>query len=76
MASPEFPLPLYHGTSTLFLPDILRLGLGGMDPLVDLSVHRFVRELDPLIQAHLTQSGAYAHRHRTWARMVSQTSAA
>jgi hypothetical protein len=21
MASPEFPLPLYHGTSTLFLPD-------------------------------------------------------
>lgn len=38
-------VPLYHGTSNLFLESIVRLGLGGANPLEPLQVLDFLRDL-------------------------------
>ena len=76
MNSSQFPLSLYHGTSTLFLPDILSLGLAAKNPLAELQVHELAQELAPLIRQHLSHTDMYAHRHDTWERMVNQWSGA
>jgi hypothetical protein len=74
MLSSYFPLSLYHGTSTLFLADILAHGLGGRDPLNDLRLHEFIREADPLIKSHLAGTDTYEVRSHSWDRMVNQAS--
>lgn len=66
------PIPLYHGTSTLFLAEVLSLGLGGKDPLADLNLHEFIKELNPIIQQHLRDTDAYSARSAIWNRMVNQ----
>ena len=40
------PFPLYHGTSTIFLPSILEAGLGGQNPVAE---YRGVQCLDRLV---------------------------
>ena len=40
-----FTIPLYHGTTELFLKSIKELGLGGKDPLVELGAKEFMHEL-------------------------------
>lgn len=36
--SSPYPMPLYHGTSTCLLNDILRFGLDGKNPLKELEL--------------------------------------
>lgn len=68
------PVPLYHGTSSLFLESILGLGLGAKNPLVDLRVSEFVDELAPLVQEHLRGTEIYENRCSVWEMMVAQSS--
>jgi hypothetical protein len=67
-----FPLPLYHGTSTLFLEGILNLGLGGKDPLSDLGLPQFIIEIQPLIEANLLNTDTYQARAGSWEQMRMQ----
>jgi hypothetical protein len=46
------PVPLYHGTSTLFLEGVLQHGLGGKDALAEWGVLEFARVLAPLVREH------------------------
>jgi hypothetical protein len=68
------PIPLYHGTSTFFLEDILRFGLGGKDPLADLKVLELMREIHPLIVAYLPDTDMYRARSGSFERMARQFS--
>ena len=43
------PVPLYHGTATLFLEGILEFGLGGKNPIAELKVLDFARTIAPLV---------------------------
>lgn len=55
----ELPIPLFHGTSSLFLDDIIRLGLGGMNPVVEWKVLEFARTIYPLVEKHISQEEAF-----------------
>lgn len=68
------PLPLYHGTSSLFLESILGLGLGAKNPLADIRVSEFVDELAPLVREHLCGAEIYKNRCSTWEMMIAQSS--
>jgi hypothetical protein len=57
-------VPLYHGTSTLFLESIVQFGLGGRSPLDDLGALEFFRKVSALCKKHLNQDDAWiAHEH-------------
>lgn len=43
-ASESVPFPLYHGTSTWYLPGILKHGLGSVDVHEQLQTRRFLKE--------------------------------
>ena len=47
------PLPLYHGTSTLFIDGIRSKGLGGANPIADWKVLECARELYPVVEKYL-----------------------
>lgn len=70
--SPVVPVPLYHGTSTIFLRSILEHGLGGRNPIQDLKVLDFVREIRPLVERHLTDTQAFQIRGQSFGLMVDQ----
>ena len=66
------PFPLYHGTSTLFLDDIVRCGLGGKNPIAEWGVLGFVRELLPLVEAHLGDNPQLVQKIHSFGRMARQ----
>ena len=67
-------VPLYHGTSTLFLEDILTHGLGAKDPLTELNLFQFIADLHPLIEAHLSGTTMYRNKTPGLVRMMAQSS--
>ncbi len=70
------PFPLYHGTSTAFLEDIRKLGLGAKDPLAEIGLHGFVKDLLPIIDANLKGVAIYEARRQSFGYMAEQKSAA
>jgi len=73
-ATELFPIPLYHGTSTLFLKDILELGLGGKNPLKEWRVLEFAEKIWPLVENSLADDVQLAQKIQTFGKMVEQTS--
>lgn len=71
----DLPFPLYHGTSTLFLKDILEHGLGGKNPLAGLNFYEFSKEISPLIEEHLEREDEHVARANSFFNMVSQRKA-
>jgi len=47
--------PLYHGTSNLFLSQIVQSGLGGQDVIAQWRVLTLAHRIHPLVQNHLAQ---------------------
>jgi hypothetical protein len=47
------PIPLYHGTSTLFLDSIIKNGLGGVNPVKELNLIELSKEVFNLCETHL-----------------------
>lgn len=72
MSSQLFPLPLFHGTSSLFLADIASHGLGAKNPLTDLQLFDFVQELNPLVNEYLSNTDLFKTHSAYWPNMVSQ----
>lgn len=52
----QLPFPLYHGTSTLFLNDIVEYGLGGKKPFEELNILDLARKIQPHAKEHLMES--------------------
>lgn len=71
----KLPIPLYHGTSTLFLQSIIRSGLGGANPIADWSVLEFARVIYPLVEKHLSAHEDFMLKAQTFKFMVEQKSA-
>jgi hypothetical protein len=72
---PTLPIPLYHGTSTLFLRSIIKSGLGGADPIADWSVLEFARLIYPLVEQHLSAQADFMLKVQSFKFMVEQKSA-
>jgi len=66
-------IPLYHGTSSLFLEDIIKYGLGGQNPVVSWHVLEFGKKIYPLVEKHLSNSYLEA-RIGSFKLMVEQKS--
>ncbi|BBA70621.1 hypothetical protein [Geobacter sulfurreducens] len=55
--SGRFKFPLYHATSSAFIPSILEHGLGGLDIVEEYRVLELLEKLAMLIEAHLPDYG-------------------
>jgi|GEM_PF-831110 len=65
-------VPLYHGTSSIFLEDILDLGLGAKNPIEQLGVLELAREIRPLAHQYLADTATYKSRIGSFERMTDQ----
>ena len=74
-SSDDFQVPLYHGTSTLFLDGILRHGLGGWNPIHEWRVVDFATELLPHIHRHLGPDDQWMSKISSFTMMANQLSA-
>jgi hypothetical protein len=72
----RLPIPLYHGTSSLFLDGIIKFGLGGRNPIVDWQVLDFAKAIYPLVEEHLSHTDAFMLKAGSFKLMVEQKSAA
>lgn len=74
--STHLPVPLFHGTSSLFLDGIAKYGLGGKNPVTEWRLLEFARELAPLVETHLAPLDKFMVRAGSFRRMANQFSAA
>lgn len=72
----ELPIPLYHGTSSLFLGSIIRSGLGGLNPIAEWHLLEFARLIYPLVEKHVSTRDDFVVKAQTFRFMVEQKSAA
>lgn len=66
------PLPLYHGTSTLFVDSIKEFGLGGKNIIQEGKVLEFARKIFPLVKNNLSENDGSGHTVSTFQDMVEQ----
>ena len=66
-------IPLFHGTSTIFLDGIIKNQLGGVNPILELDAYNFVKDLWPHVKAHLSDDSNFNARIGSFSRMVRQT---
>jgi hypothetical protein len=72
--SGRLPIPLYHGTSSLFLEGIFRTGLGGTNPILEWKILEFAQLIYPLTEQHLLSRPDLASRVQSFGWMVQQKS--
>lgn len=69
---PKLPVPLYHGTSTLFLSGIIESGLGGKNPILDWGVLDFAQTINPLVQEQFSNDEGWMAKAQSFGWMVNQ----
>jgi hypothetical protein len=67
-------IPLFHGTSTIFLESIIENGLGGRNPIKDLNIFDLAKEVYNLSENFLKDTKLYEVSHFSLGQMVKQTS--
>jgi hypothetical protein len=67
-------MPLYHGTSTVFLEGIRHTGLGGLDPIKEWDVLALATRVLALSEVHLQQNKLFQLYRNAFASMVRQDS--
>jgi len=65
-------IPLYHGTSTIFIESILKHGLAGLNPIKEWDVISFARCVLSLCETHLSYSDLYQLRNASFRAMTEQ----
>lgn len=65
-------IPLYHGTSTLFLDSIVKHGLGGANLMKDWNVLELAREVEVLSEKHISKTKVFLNCHMSFRRMIRQ----
>jgi hypothetical protein len=69
------PVPLYHGTSTLFLSQIIEFGLGGKNPIAEWRVLELANRIWPLVQKHLAHEDDWMVGAQSFGWMCEQKAA-
>ena len=72
----RLPIPLYHGTSTIFLDGILDSGLGGRNPISEWKILEFASVIYPLVKEHFSNEPSWKVKAQSFGFMVEQKSAA
>jgi len=67
-----FAIPLYHGTSSLFLDSIIKNGLGGNDPLNELGARELFYDLYELANKKLVRDESWQRNHHLLSPYVKQ----
>lgn len=62
------PVTLYHGTSSIFLPSILKNGLGGINAVKEWGILELAREIFPYVEENFKDD----YRFYTFKKMVNQ----
>lgn len=75
-AQEKLPIPLYHGTSSLFLGSIIRAGLGGANPIADWNVLEFAHLIYLLVEKHASALQDFILKAQSFKFMMEQKSAA
>ncbi len=68
----RFPFPLYHGTSSIFIPSIIDLGLGGHDPVAASGGVECLKRLLLLADRHLSSNDSWQIERPTLEAMCQQ----
>lgn len=66
------PIPLYHGTSTIFVDGIIKFGLGGHNQLVEWKVFELAAILHPLVRDILSAESDWMVKAQSFGWMVEQ----
>lgn len=69
----EMKIPLYHGTSSLFLDEIFSKGLGARNPVVDLKVLEISQAIYKLSEEYISQSELFIKCSASFKKMVEQS---
>jgi hypothetical protein len=69
-------IPLYHGTSSLFLNSIVRFGLGGRNLIAEWNVLEFAKIIYPLVEEHFWCRDDLKVKVQSFKWMMKQKSAA
>lgn len=72
----KLPISLWHGTSSLFLQDIKRTGLGGLNPIAEWKILEFARLIQPLVEKHFSARPDLMLKAQSFKFMTEQKSAA
>jgi hypothetical protein len=67
------PIPLYHGTSTLFLDSIIEKGLGGANPVQELKLMELCKEVYKFSEEHLKGTKLFEVSGQVLQRMSEQS---
>ncbi len=65
-------IPLYHGTSSLFLDSIIDHGLAGRNPIADWKILEIAKEVLNLSEIHLSDFETFVIREVSFRKMVDQ----
>lgn len=69
----QVTVPLFHGTSTLFVDSILKNGLGAVNPLKDWKVYELSTEVYKLSQTYLQDTELFKNRIESFTKIIEQT---
>ncbi|MDO9256947.1 MAG: hypothetical protein Q7U54_15610 [Bacteroidales bacterium] len=67
------PIPLYHGTSTLFLNSIINNGLGGVDPISEWKIIELSKEVYQQSELHLKGNSLFIKSACSFKSMTEQS---
>jgi hypothetical protein len=68
-------IPLYHGTSTLFLGSIIKHGLGGFNAMKEWKIFELAKEVYNLSEEHLIHTDLFKRSSASFSKMVNQSNA-
>ena len=68
----KLTIPLFHGTSTIFLESIIENGLGGRNPLKDLNIFELANEVYNLSDKYLKGPELYEVSYGSFGLMINQ----
>src|SRR5262245_62044800 len=76
MVMKQLQIPLFHGTSTLFLDSIIDSGLGGINPVTEWKILELAKAIYPLVKEHIAHENDWMCKASSFGSMVEQKSAA
>jgi hypothetical protein len=68
----KLTIPLFHGTSTIFLESIIENGLGGRNPIKDLNLFELANEVYTLSEKYLKDTELYEVSYGSFELMIKQ----
>lgn len=70
----KLTVPLFHGTSTVFINSILQHGLGAKNPIHEYGIHELAKKVLLLAEDNLKDWDVFTQKEQSFRNMVNQTS--